>query len=118
MENSYTGTHNHVLQDCLEYLSAVKSVAPSLSYSPKPVDSILEQGSTLEEVENFLYCGLPNRVHPNGTKKHANRTGSGLLECVNFPSGPIENKDLFLRDLARFLTKLFFAKRRTNSHLS
>ncbi len=55
-EYSCTSPQNHISRDGQEYLSAVKSVAASLGYAPESVDHILEQGGTLEEVEDFLYC--------------------------------------------------------------
>ena len=40
-----------------EYLEEVKSVAASFGYSPEDIDKILEQGFTLDDVEDLLYCG-------------------------------------------------------------
>ena len=40
-----------------EYLDEVKSVATSFGYSPESIDRILEQGFTLDDVEELLYCG-------------------------------------------------------------
>lgn len=40
-----------------EYLDEVKSVAASFGYSPESIDRILEQGFTLDDVEELLYCG-------------------------------------------------------------
>lgn len=40
-----------------EYLDEVKSVAASFGYSPEDIDRILEQGFTLDDVEDLLYCG-------------------------------------------------------------
>ncbi|MCM1148460.1 MAG: class II glutamine amidotransferase [Butyricicoccus sp.] len=40
-----------------KHLDEVKSVAASFGYTPENIDAILEQGFTLEDVEDFLYCG-------------------------------------------------------------
>lgn len=40
-----------------EYLEEVKSVAASFGYAPEDIDRILEQGFTLDDVEDLLYCG-------------------------------------------------------------
>lgn len=40
-----------------EYLDEVKSVAASFGYSPESIDKILEQGFTLDDIEELLYCG-------------------------------------------------------------
>ena len=32
-------------------------MAASLGYSPESIDKILEQGFTLDDVEELLYCG-------------------------------------------------------------
>jgi len=40
-----------------EYLDGIKAVAASFGYSPESIDKILEQGYTLEDIEEFLYCG-------------------------------------------------------------
>lgn len=39
------------------YLDEVKSVAASFGYSPESIDKILEQGFTLDDIEELLYCG-------------------------------------------------------------
>lgn len=40
-----------------EHLDEVKSVAAFYGYTPENIDAILEQGFTLDDVEDFLYCG-------------------------------------------------------------
>lgn len=40
-----------------EHLDEVKSVAASFGYTPENIDAILDQGFTLDDVEDFLYCG-------------------------------------------------------------
>ena len=40
-----------------EHLDEVKSVAASFGYTPENIDAFLEQGFTLDDVEDFLYCG-------------------------------------------------------------
>ncbi len=40
-----------------EHLDEIKSVAASFGYTPENIDEILEQGFTLDDVEDFLYCG-------------------------------------------------------------
>lgn len=40
-----------------KYLDEVKSVAASFGYSPESIDKILEQGFTLDDIEELLYCG-------------------------------------------------------------
>ena len=39
-----------------EYLADIKTVASSLGYSPDEVDILYNDGFTLEEIEEFIYC--------------------------------------------------------------
>lgn len=40
-----------------EYLTELRAVAASFCYAPEDIDTLLKQGFSLEDVEDFLYCG-------------------------------------------------------------
>lgn len=40
-----------------EYVAQLKSMANSFGYTPSAIDRMLRYGFTLEEIEDFLYCG-------------------------------------------------------------
>ena len=54
-----------------EYLTELRAVASSFGYAPEDIDTLLKQGFSPEDVEDFLYCGdlWPARVSPNSTLK-------------------------------------------------
>lgn len=39
------------------YLEELRSVAPAFGYTPENIDSLILQGFTTDEIEEFLYCG-------------------------------------------------------------
>ncbi|WP_293008604.1 MULTISPECIES: class II glutamine amidotransferase [Oscillibacter] len=40
-----------------EYLAELRAVASSFGYAPEDIDTLLQQGFSPEDVEDFLYCG-------------------------------------------------------------
>ena len=39
------------------YLEELRSVATAFGYTRENIDSLLQQGFTTDEIEEFLYCG-------------------------------------------------------------
>lgn len=53
----YTLTPAHKKSGQKEYVEQLKSMANSFGYAPSAIDRMLRHGFTLEEIEDFLYCG-------------------------------------------------------------
>lgn len=44
-------------QEYAEYVAQLKSMANFYGYTPGAIDRMLSHGFTLDEIEEFLYCG-------------------------------------------------------------
>lgn len=48
------------------YLSELKSVAMTFGYTPEEIDHLIDLGFDAGEIEEFLYCGSPQRIRQGG----------------------------------------------------
>lgn len=53
----YAHTPSHRKSGQKEYVDQLKSMASTFGYAPSAIDRMLRHGFTLEEIEEFLYCG-------------------------------------------------------------
>ncbi len=52
--------YNTFMGDC--YIEDLKSIASYQGYSPEAVDELIEAGFTLEEIEDYIYCGMDGEI--------------------------------------------------------
>ena len=48
------------------YLEELKSVAMTFGYTPEEIDHLIDLGFDAGEIEEFLYCGSPQRIRQGG----------------------------------------------------